>query len=156
VDFEELGDLLGQSWPMILWGCAFEDLLGRRYGAGGDNVADLYLKPGMEGAGADAGLHRGAAGCAGQPLRGERDPAWPVDAAPRSPDGGRAVDGSGEERHPFPEALGPRRRPNRSSAQPACDLGGTPALLSRGRRVPDGRAQARPEDREAEGAAPLC
>ena len=44
VDFEELGDLLGQSWPMILWGCAFEDLLGRRYGAGGDNVADLYLK----------------------------------------------------------------------------------------------------------------
>jgi hypothetical protein len=44
VDFEELGDLLGRSWPMILWGCAFEDLLGRRYGAGGDNVADLYLK----------------------------------------------------------------------------------------------------------------
>ena len=44
VDFEDLGDLLGQSWPMILWGCAFEDLLGRRYGAGGDNVADLYLK----------------------------------------------------------------------------------------------------------------
>jgi hypothetical protein len=44
VDFEDLGDLLGQSWPMILWGCAFEDFLGRRYGAGGDNVADLYLK----------------------------------------------------------------------------------------------------------------
>jgi hypothetical protein len=44
VDFEDLGDLLGPSWPVILWGCAFEDLLGRRYGAGGDNVADLYLK----------------------------------------------------------------------------------------------------------------
>ncbi|MGI1660956.1 hypothetical protein ACRDNQ_01845 [Palleronia sp. KMU-117] len=44
IDFEDLGDLIGQSWPMILWGCAFEDLLGRRYGAGGDNVADLYLK----------------------------------------------------------------------------------------------------------------
>ena len=24
VDFEELGELLGQSWPMILWGSAFD------------------------------------------------------------------------------------------------------------------------------------
>jgi hypothetical protein len=44
VDFEKLGDILGESWPMVLWGCAFEDLLGRTYGADGENIADLYLK----------------------------------------------------------------------------------------------------------------
>jgi hypothetical protein len=44
VDFEELGEILGESWPMVLWGCAFEDILGRTYGADGENIADLYLK----------------------------------------------------------------------------------------------------------------
>ena len=42
VDFEDLGELLGESWPMVLWGCGFEDLLGRSYD--GETVADLYLK----------------------------------------------------------------------------------------------------------------
>lgn len=44
VDFEELGELLGESWPMVLWGCAFEDFLGRTYGTDGENIVDLYLK----------------------------------------------------------------------------------------------------------------
>lgn len=44
VDFEELGDILGSSWPMVLWGCAFEDFLGRTYGRDGQNIVDLYLK----------------------------------------------------------------------------------------------------------------
>jgi len=44
VDFEELGDILGSSWPMVLWGCAFEDFLGRTYGSEGQNIVDLYLK----------------------------------------------------------------------------------------------------------------
>jgi hypothetical protein len=44
VDFEELGEILGESWPMVLWGCAFEDFLGRTYGTDGENIVDLYLK----------------------------------------------------------------------------------------------------------------
>jgi hypothetical protein len=44
VDFEELGEILGESWPMVLWGCAFEDFLGRTYGADGEKIVDLYLK----------------------------------------------------------------------------------------------------------------
>jgi hypothetical protein len=44
VGFEEIGEILGESWPMVLWGCAFEDFLGRTYGADGENIADLYLK----------------------------------------------------------------------------------------------------------------
>ncbi len=44
IDFEELGDILGETWPMVLWGCAFEDFLGRSYGADGQNIVDLYLK----------------------------------------------------------------------------------------------------------------
>jgi hypothetical protein len=44
LDFEELGEILGPSWPMVLWGSAFEDLLGRRFGPEDENVAELYLK----------------------------------------------------------------------------------------------------------------
>lgn len=44
VDFEELGEIVGESWPMILWGCAFEDLLSREYGPDQENIIDLYLK----------------------------------------------------------------------------------------------------------------
>ncbi|RYH11506.1 hypothetical protein [Tropicimonas sp. IMCC6043] len=44
VDFEELGDILGESWPMVLWGCAFEDFLGRTYDPDDQNIVDLYLK----------------------------------------------------------------------------------------------------------------
>jgi len=44
IDFEELGEIVGESWPMILWGCAFEDLLSREYGPDNENIIDLYLK----------------------------------------------------------------------------------------------------------------
>ncbi len=42
VDHDELDDLLGEQWSGVLWGCGFEDFLGRRYGD--ENVVDLYLK----------------------------------------------------------------------------------------------------------------
>ena len=42
IDDEELSELLGAPWPGVLWGCGFEDFLGRRYGE--DNIVDLYLK----------------------------------------------------------------------------------------------------------------
>ncbi|SDL97420.1 hypothetical protein [Aliiruegeria lutimaris] len=43
LEFGDLDELLGDPWPMTLWGCAFEDLLGRTYGAGETNVVDVYL-----------------------------------------------------------------------------------------------------------------
>jgi hypothetical protein len=42
VDHDDLADLLGEQWSGVLWGCGFEDFLGRRYGD--DNIVDLYLK----------------------------------------------------------------------------------------------------------------
>lgn len=42
VDFDELLDLVGPHWEGPLWGCAFEDLLGRDID--GENLADDYLK----------------------------------------------------------------------------------------------------------------
>lgn len=42
VDFDELLDLVGSHWEGPLWGCAFEDLLGRDID--GENLADDYLK----------------------------------------------------------------------------------------------------------------
>ena len=42
VGHDELDDVLGEPWAGVLWGCGFEDFLGRRYGA--DNIVDLYLK----------------------------------------------------------------------------------------------------------------
>ena len=42
VDFDELLDLVGPHWEGPLWGCAFEDLLGRDND--GENLADDYLK----------------------------------------------------------------------------------------------------------------
>ncbi len=42
LDDEDLSDLLGEPWPGVLWGCGFEDFLGRRYGE--ENIVDLYLK----------------------------------------------------------------------------------------------------------------
>ena len=44
LDFEDLGDLLGDDWPMVLWGGGLEDLLGRRFGPSKDNAADAYLE----------------------------------------------------------------------------------------------------------------
>ena len=42
VDHDELSDVLGEQWVGVLWGCGFEDFLGRRYGD--ENIVDLYLK----------------------------------------------------------------------------------------------------------------
>ena len=42
VDYEDLGDLLGEQWPGVFWGCGFEDFLGQEYDDG--NIVDLYLK----------------------------------------------------------------------------------------------------------------
>lgn len=44
IDHEDLEDLLGEPWPGVLWGCGFEDFLGRQYGPAEDNIVDLYLK----------------------------------------------------------------------------------------------------------------
>ncbi|WP_170424923.1 DUF2384 domain-containing protein [Ruegeria arenilitoris] len=44
LDFEDLGDLLGDDWPMVLWGGGLEDLLVRTYGPDAENAADAYLK----------------------------------------------------------------------------------------------------------------
>ena len=42
IDDDDLLELLGEPWPGVLWGCGFEDFLGRRYGE--ENIVDLYLK----------------------------------------------------------------------------------------------------------------
>jgi hypothetical protein len=42
IDDDDLLQLLGEPWPGVLWGCGFEDFLGRRYSD--DNIVDLYLK----------------------------------------------------------------------------------------------------------------
>jgi len=42
LDDDDLSELLGEPWPGVLWGCGFEDFLGRWYGA--ENIVDLYLK----------------------------------------------------------------------------------------------------------------
>ena len=42
IDHDELAELLGEQWSGVLWGCGFEDFLGRRYEDG--NIVDLYLK----------------------------------------------------------------------------------------------------------------
>ena len=42
IDQDDLGELLGEQWTGVLWGCGFEDFLGQRYEDG--NIVDLYLK----------------------------------------------------------------------------------------------------------------
>jgi hypothetical protein len=44
LEYEEIGDLLGDHWPMTLWGCAFEDFLTRSVAPEGRNLVDTYLK----------------------------------------------------------------------------------------------------------------
>ena len=39
---DDLAELLGERWSGVLWGCGFEDFLGRQYEDG--NIVDLYLK----------------------------------------------------------------------------------------------------------------
>ena len=42
INDDELFEVLGEPWPGVLWGCGFEDFLGRYYGD--ENIVDLYLK----------------------------------------------------------------------------------------------------------------
>jgi len=44
INHEDLADILGEPSSGTLWGCGFEDFLGRRFGAHDENIADLYLK----------------------------------------------------------------------------------------------------------------
>ncbi len=44
LDQEDLADILGEPSSGTLWGCGFEDFLGRRFGASGENIIDLYLR----------------------------------------------------------------------------------------------------------------
>ncbi|RUW61045.1 hypothetical protein [Mesorhizobium sp. M7A.F.Ca.US.008.03.1.1] len=44
MEFEDLAEILGDSWAMTLWGCAFEDFLTQDFDVGGVNIVDEYLK----------------------------------------------------------------------------------------------------------------
>jgi hypothetical protein len=44
LEYDDIGDLLGDQWAMTLWGCAFEDFLTRRLEPDGRNLVDVYLK----------------------------------------------------------------------------------------------------------------
>lgn len=44
VDFEALEELIGPQTTATLWGCAFEDLMTRRFEPDGANLVDAYLK----------------------------------------------------------------------------------------------------------------
>ena len=42
--FQEIGETLGGTWAVTLWGCAFEDFLTRRFGPGDENPVEVYLR----------------------------------------------------------------------------------------------------------------
>ena len=42
--FEAIGEALGGTWDRVLWGCAFEDALTRRFGPDNANPLEAYLK----------------------------------------------------------------------------------------------------------------
>ena len=44
VEFEEIGDILGDHYEGLLFGCALEDLMTRRFEPDGINLVDDYLK----------------------------------------------------------------------------------------------------------------
>jgi len=44
LDFQEIGEALGRTWAVTLWGCAFEDFLTRRFGPGDENPTEVYLR----------------------------------------------------------------------------------------------------------------
>jgi len=44
LDFQEIGEALGETWAATLWGCAFEDFLTRRFGPSDENPVDVYLR----------------------------------------------------------------------------------------------------------------
>jgi len=43
LDFQEIGEALGETWAVTL-GCAFEDFLTRRFGPGDENPVEVYLR----------------------------------------------------------------------------------------------------------------
>ena len=43
LDFQEIGEALGETWAVTL-GCAFEDFLTRRFGPGDENPVQVYLR----------------------------------------------------------------------------------------------------------------
>lgn len=44
IEFEEIGDILGDHYEGLLFGCALEDLMSRRFEPDGINLVDDYLK----------------------------------------------------------------------------------------------------------------
>src|SRR5919199_1882187 len=44
LEFEEIDEVLGGNWGMMLWGCAFEDFLTRRFEPDGRNLVEAYLQ----------------------------------------------------------------------------------------------------------------
>lgn len=44
LSFEKLADVIDEHWALVLWGCAFEDLVTRTVEPDGRNLADDYLK----------------------------------------------------------------------------------------------------------------
>ena len=42
--FEAIGEVLGGTWDKVLWGCAFEDVLTRRFDPDDTNPVEAYLK----------------------------------------------------------------------------------------------------------------
>lgn len=44
IEFEDLGEILGEDWASAIWGCAFEDFLTQDFDVAGVNIVDEYLK----------------------------------------------------------------------------------------------------------------
>ncbi|MBP8235351.1 hypothetical protein GS397_26305 (plasmid) [Sphingobium yanoikuyae] len=43
-EFDELADIVGDHWALVLWGCAFEDLMTRAINPNGLNLVDEYIR----------------------------------------------------------------------------------------------------------------
>lgn len=44
IEYEEIGEILGEHWDRTLWGCAFEDFLTQSFDPDGINIVDDYIK----------------------------------------------------------------------------------------------------------------
>src|SRR5271168_3789514 len=44
IAFEDIDDVLGGTWTLTLWGCAFEDFLTRRFGLDNVNPVEVYIR----------------------------------------------------------------------------------------------------------------
>ena len=44
IAFEDIDDVLGGTWTLTLWGCAFEDFLTRRFGPDSVNPVEVYIR----------------------------------------------------------------------------------------------------------------